>query len=626
MIARHDEAIAPRVLVLEDETFMAQRLELVLKEEGYGVCTTHTGLSALKTLGQRGFDLLITDLRLPDMDGMDVVKRVKEEQPDTQVIVITGYANIPSAIEAMKTGVADYLPKPFTDDELISSITEALSHEKAVHDTELGGRFEAGHEKLIPKGEVIRALRKANKQYGFMRRLAERTGVPLGEISLIAEHMQELEGEDMDLLCRCSGPAPSGPPGDPTESEAPEPASEPTGPSHEPAGSIMPGDYTSVIEEKWMDTAEHLARSCNFQNKLIESSIDGIVACDEEGRVLVFNHSMERMLGYDRAEVINVMYLDHFFLIAGVEELKKMMRSEDYGGKDRLFLYETSVIDKAGVEVPVQFSAAFLYEGREEVGMVAFLRDLREARKAEMQLADQASLIHQDKMVSMGKLAASIAHEINNPLAGVLNYIRLMLKMLGRGETLTLENQKKFQRYLNLVETETSRCSTIISSLLAFSRKSKAEVGEVNVNELIEKCILLCRHKLELQNIRVEIQLAKDIPAVRADFNQMQQCLINLILNAIDAMSRGGVLTVRSVPDPGSRTVKIVIGDTGCGIPKEDLARIFDPFYTTKKEGAGLGLGLSTVFGIVDRHKGVITVESETGKGTAFTITLPSAG
>jgi two-component system, NtrC family, sensor kinase len=622
--ARRYGMVPPQVLVLEDEATMADQLELALKDEGYGVQMSSTGQSALKTLGKKGFDLFIADLNLPDMDGMDVIRRVKEGRPDTKVIVITGYPTIPSAIEAMKTGVVDYLPKPFTYDELMTTIKEALKREPAVPEAPSGELVEAHVENLIPKGEVIRALKRATEDDAYLHQLAERTRITPGDLSHMAEHMHELSEEKLALLCKrlqCNVSASTASSGE--EETAADSALEWAA---EPSSAVSSfEDYTTLMEEKWMDTAEQLARSFNFQNKLIESSIDGIIACDNEGRIVVFNSSMEKMLGYTRQEVINKMYLDRFFPIAGVEEIKKMLCSDDYGGKNRVFLYDTNVLDKTGMKIPVQLSAAFLYEDQNEIGMVAFLRDLRESRKVEMQYADQASLIHQDKMVSMGKLAASIAHEINNPLAGVLNYVRLMLRVLGRGETLTPENLTKFQRYLELVESETSRCSTIISSLLAFSRKSKMETREVNINELIEKSVLLCRHKLDLQNIRVEVQLSQKMSPVYADFNQMQQCLINLILNAMDAMAEGGVLTVRSIVDEKGGTVKIEIRDTGCGIPKEDLARIFDPFYTTKKEGSGLGLGLSTVFGIVDRHKGTISVDSEPDKGTAFTITLPVA-
>jgi signal transduction histidine kinase len=226
-------------------------------------------------------------------------------------------------------------------------------------------------------------------------------------------------------------------------------------------------------------------------------------------------------------------------------------------------------------------------------------------------------------MISLGRLSASVVHELNNPLAGILNYIRLMLKILKRG-SLDQKNQEKFQRHLTLVESETSRCSEIVSNLLAFSRKSKLELSEMNINELLEKCILLSQHKLMLQNIQIKTDLNPEIPRVLGDFNQTQQCVINLIFNAIDVMPDGGTLTIISSFDPGKGMVEIKIEDTGWGISGEDLHHIFDPFYSTKTEGEGLGLGLSMVYGIIDRHKGTITVDSEVGKGTVFTISLPA--
>jgi signal transduction histidine kinase len=240
----------------------------------------------------------------------------------------------------------------------------------------------------------------------------------------------------------------------------------------------------------------------------------------------------------------------------------------------------------------------------------------------EQQFADRTRLLHQDKMISLGKLAASVVHEINNPLSGILNYTRLMIKILGRG-ALNQEGVQKFQGYLTLMESEISRCSKIVSSLLAFSRKSRLEFSDVDVNELLKKCILLSEHKMLLQNVKLETRLQPEIPTVKGDFNQLQQCVINLIFNAIDAMPEGGVLTIQSALNWEKSFVEVTVTDTGQGIPKEDLGKIFDPFFTTKMEGKGLGLGLSTVYGIIDRHKGVISVESEVGKGTTFTLKLP---
>jgi signal transduction histidine kinase len=225
-------------------------------------------------------------------------------------------------------------------------------------------------------------------------------------------------------------------------------------------------------------------------------------------------------------------------------------------------------------------------------------------------------------MISLGRLAASVVHEINNPLAGILNYLKLMIKIVNR-ETLSREHLEKFQRYLNTVESETSRCSKIVSNLLAFSRKSKLEFGELSVDELLEKCIMLSQHKLSLQNITIKTELDSNVPHVWGDFGQIQQCIINLIFNAVDAMPDGGILTLRSSFDRDKGVVEMRVGDTGSGISSEDLPHIFDPFYTTKMEGEGLGLGLSTVYGIIDRHRGTISVDSELGKGTLFTIKLP---
>ena len=198
-----------------------------------------------------------------------------------------------------------------------------------------------------------------------------------------------------------------------------------------------------------------------------------------------------------------------------------------------------------------------------------------------------------------------------------------MIKILNR-DSLDPERIRKFQRYLTLIEEETNRCSHIVSNLLAFSRKSKMEFNEVDTNALLEKCILLSQHKLSLQNIEIVTHLTQDIPKVWGDFNQIQQCVINLIFNAIDAMQDGGTLVLESVYNAKERVVEIKVADDGCGISKEALPHIFDPFYTTKIEGEGLGLGLSTVYGIIDRHKGTISVESELGKGTTFTLKIPT--
>jgi len=241
----------------------------------------------------------------------------------------------------------------------------------------------------------------------------------------------------------------------------------------------------------------------------------------------------------------------------------------------------------------------------------------------EKENADQARILHQDKMMSLGRLAASVVHEINNPLSGILNYVRLMMRVLNRGP-LEAGHQTKFENYLNLVESETDRCSRIVSNLLTFSRKSTPTFGPVDIADLIERSLVLSQHKLTLSNISTSHFYAPSLPPVQGDFNQLQQCLINLIFNAIDAMPEGGTLDLSARND--SNSVVVAVKDSGTGISEADRGHIFEPFFTTKDEGYGVGLGLSTVYGIIESHKGTVTVNSTPGRGTTFSLKLPLVG
>jgi signal transduction histidine kinase len=305
--------------------------------------------------------------------------------------------------------------------------------------------------------------------------------------------------------------------------------------------------------------------------------------------------------------------------------LKEELSSNTYGGENRLILYETSLLEKSGREIPVQVSASLLFDQGHQNGLVCFFRDLREIRKLEREVSDQARILHQDKMMSLGRLAASVVHEINNPLSGILNYLRLMSRILRQG-ALSEDRKEKFQRYLGLVENETNRCSQIVSGLLSFSRISPPSFGNVQIDELLQRCILLSQHKLELSNIRLESSIQPNLPPVNGDFNQLQQCVINLIFNALDAMPEGGNLTLNSRLEGNGGKVIISVRDSGRGIPPEHLPHIFEPFFTTKNEGYGVGLGLSTVYGIIERHNGSVHVESRPGKGTAIMLELPVSG
>jgi PAS domain S-box-containing protein len=264
-----------------------------------------------------------------------------------------------------------------------------------------------------------------------------------------------------------------------------------------------------------------------------------------------------------------------------------------------------------GNQIGVAVDNAALYEN-----IKTAYEDLKEA---------QEQIVQTEKLASLGKLAATIAHEINNPLAAVLTYIRLMIKVKDR-DMFSPERLGDISRYLATMESETARCGEIVKNLLAFSRQSKITIKSQSIVDIIDRTLNLIAHDLEIKGIRLERNIAPDLPEVQCDFQQIQQALLNLIYNASDAMLDGGTLTVTGRIKAGTeRFLDIMVSDTGCGITDEDKEKIFDPFFTTKEEGKGVGLGLSVVYGIVTRHNGTIDVDSTPGKGSTFTVSLPVA-
>ena len=235
----------------------------------------------------------------------------------------------------------------------------------------------------------------------------------------------------------------------------------------------------------------------------------------------------------------------------------------------------------------------------------------------------QEQIVWTEKLASLGKLAATIAHEINNPLAGVLNYTRLIIKQLSRNR-FSHEKLEEISRYLKIMESETARCGEIVKDLLAFARRTKITMELNSIEDIINKTLNLISHELEIKEIQLIKNIASNLPKIKCDFKQIQQVLLNLIYNAIEAMSIKGNLTITaSEANETKAFIEVAISDTGCGISEKDIEHIFEPFFTTKEEGKGVGLGLSVVYGIIARHNGSITVESEPGKGSTFTIRLP---
>ncbi len=233
-------------------------------------------------------------------------------------------------------------------------------------------------------------------------------------------------------------------------------------------------------------------------------------------------------------------------------------------------------------------------------------------------------LVHKDKMASLGKLSASVVHEINNPIAGILNLILLMKRIIQENPVGKKEIDE-FLRYLILMENETRRTSRIVSYLLAFSRQNKMELKPFNLNKLIEHTLFLNSNLLKINKVKVQYRLDQDLPDLVGSEDQIQQVIMNLVSNAVESVeSKGkGVLKIATKYFPGTGRVTAKFQDNGIGIPQENFTLIFEPFFTTKKQGKGVGLGLSLAYGIIQEHGGFIKVNSTIGEGTTFKIDLP---
>jgi two-component system NtrC family sensor kinase len=224
-----------------------------------------------------------------------------------------------------------------------------------------------------------------------------------------------------------------------------------------------------------------------------------------------------------------------------------------------------------------------------------------------------------EKIASLGKLSATVAHELNNPLEGILTYSKLIIKKLNNN--LSEEDKKKIISYLELIASESERCGNIVKNLLLFSRSSETNIQTNDLINILERSLLLINHHLQLNNITLNKEFCCNYLEFECDKNLIQQALLALLINAIEAMPDGGILTVKV--NCKDSIIYIKISDTGVGIPKENLTKIFEPFFSTKPGGKGTGLGLSVVYGIVKQHQGKIEIESEVNKGTTVTLTFP---
>lgn len=363
---------------------------------------------------------------------------------------------------------------------------------------------------------------------------------------------------------------------------------------------------------------EKLQRSNKFLENLILSAVDIVVAADMTGKIFIFNDSAVKVIGYSTEEALNYLNVRDIYPDNIAKEVMKKLRSEEYGGKGKLETYHVDVLGKNGERIPISLYASIIYEGDQEVATIGFFHDLRERIKIRKELEEtQLQLLQAEKMASLGKLAAGVAHQLNNPLGGITLFAKLIM------EEYELEEGAKEDLHRILKDAE--RCRKTIKELLEFSRQTRYLMRSYDINKEISRTLFLLENQSLFHNIEIIKNLSTSIPPAQADIQQLNHLFMNIILNAAQAMEGKGKLTIKSYPLPGRDMVCIEISDTGPGIPEGILNHIFEPFFTTKEEGKGTGLGLSLAYSIVENHNGNIKAKSKPGEGATFIIELPIA-
>ena len=390
-----------------------------------------------------------------------------------------------------------------------------------------------------------------------------------------------------------------------------------------------------AIENTRLYQREHLAAqqavaSERQYREIFEDAHDAIWIHDSHGNIIAANKATEELTGYSSKELLK-MNVRNFLAEEGLSLARGIRR--------KLFLsetveqpYEQRLIRRDGAEKIVKLTTNLIREDDRLRGFQNIARDVTKEKEMQGKLSaayrelseshqrlkeSQEQLIQAEKLTSLGQLAASIAHEVNNPLSGVLAYTQLLAKKIG-GDSIPKEVALG---YLSKMEAELTRSTKLIRSLLDFARQSPPEFRQLNLNDVVSRAFDLAAHSAELQHVQVIKELDPSLPNLMADFDQLYQVCTNLFLNAIQAMPQGGKLTIRTSVNDGQ--LKIEVQDTGCGISPENMRKLFTPFFTTKHEVKGVGLGLAISYGIIQRHHGRIEVQSKKGEGTTFTICLP---
>jgi two-component system NtrC family sensor kinase len=551
-----------KILVVDDHSDSREFLtEYILKPNGYEFITAEDGAKGLRLAFDERPDLIIMDLRMPKMTGLEVLAALRQRAVNIPVILMTFHGSEETAVQAFRLGARDYVVKPYEPSEMLEAIDRSL--------TEV--RLRAERDKLT------QGLMEVNQRLD--RRIKE-----LDVLSKVGKSVTALlETEQLLLRIVDAGLYLTG--------------------AEEGSLLLIDEETGDLYMRAQRNVGERFARG--FRVKVRDTIAGQVVRTGQPYWSSVDDQGLKVKTNY------LVMSLAYIPLKIGTKVVGVLLIDNKLSNRpfteDDIYLLST-LADYAAIAIDKAELYGQLKEFNEELE-----RRVQE-RTRELRAA-QDQLIQSEKLATIGELAAGVAHEINNPIGVILGFAQVMLKRIQENDPM--------HRPLSIIKREGVRCKDIVQDLLDFARQNKPTPRRLNVNEVIEAAAKLMAHQANSDMVTVIPSYAPDLPDVVADENQLQQVFFNIILNAYQAMPEGGELRITSCVQDGE--VQAIFSDSGMGIPPENIRHIFDPFFTTKEVGEGTGLGLSVSYGIVKQHGGTIEVQSENGTGATFVVKLPAA-
>jgi len=616
----------PRVLVVDDEIGPRESLRMLLKTH-YQVATADSGPVALRELPRFRPDLVIMDVKMPQMDGLEVLRQIKVTDPSVEVIMITAYASLETVRQALTYGAFEYLIKPFSRKDLEETVHRALTRRRS----ELGARGQIAM--LVSEMRSLAA--KTRELEEAARRESAEQSLRVTQLSILREISRGILGQlDPDEITSAVSEqlrTALGYDSVTIVSDATVPAGEVVCPIRDAEGMLgylvidnratgreidprerellgMLSEYLAIAVRNARLYGE-IAETKRSLEQLISSAADAIISIDPADRVRSWNPAAERIFGLRADDALRRPVID-------------VLPGREYGAARDLLArgatmhsFDIAIHRQDGTEADLSVTLSAVRGSGALEGALAIVRDIT------LQRGLEAQVLQSEKLAALGQLAGGIAHDFNNQLQAILGYTQLMRRAPWDLELV--------QKALGIVESAALGGTETVRRIQEFARARPDEaLVPVDVNQAIHDSIAITRPRWDEEmargGVRVELrlELGARLP-IRGRSAAIGEVVTNLILNAVDAMPGGGVLTIGTHQE-GAERVAITVSDTGVGMPETVRRRVFEPFFTTKGQ-RGSGLGLSVSYSIVKRHGGDIRIESEPGRGTTFTLTFPAA-